>query len=111
MTKEEIIEAVKALNVRLTWHSYIDVPATRCFATWDIPQKSFDGADLVAWLVYFPLRITFFYREEKRDADFELEKSFESSVREAGRFTAESGYDSDRNLFYTQYEFNLTEEF
>lgn len=111
MTKDEILAAAKALDVRLTWHSYIDVPAAHCFATWDIPSKSFNGADLIAWMVQYPLRVTFFYREEKQEEDFELEKQFEDAVRNTGEFTAESGYDSDRNLFYTQYEFNLTEEF
>ena len=109
MTFEEILEAAKAVTKRMEWHSFRAVPGDHCFGTYNIPKKNFDGADKMAFYKHFPLDITFFYREGKLKSDFESEETFEQAVREAGEYSCVSGYDSEHNLFYTQYTFELTE--
>lgn len=109
MTKENILQIVKDLGLRLEWHSYRAVPSGHSFAVYNIPNKSFDGADEMAFQRHFPLNVTFFYREKKEDKDFLLEKSFENAVRAAGSYSCVSGYDEQGDLFYTQYTFELNE--
>lgn len=110
MNIKEILNIVAELGIKLEWHSYRAVPNLHRFAVWNIPNKSFYGADGMAFFVRCPLQITFFYRESKSDADFTLEAKFESAVREMGEYSCTSDYDSANNLFYTQYTFNIDEE-
>lgn len=109
MTREEILEAVKALGFRLEWHSFRAVPSTHSFATWNIPSKDFGGADMMAFICRYPLNVTFFYRESKTPEDFKKESKFEKAVRAVGDFSCVMDYDSSEGLFYTQYTFNLND--
>lgn len=107
MTKEEILQAA---GTELQWHSYRAVPGSHFFGTYDISEKKFDGADLRAFYVHYVLDVTFFYRESKRPEDFAREKKFEIAVADCGEFSCSMGYDSNNDLFYTQYHFDITEE-
>lgn len=109
-TLNDILDIVRSFKVRLEWHSYRAVPSAHCFATWNIPRSEFDGADEMVFQKHYPLEVTFFYRENKTEGDFSLENKFEQAVREAGDFTAVYDYDSERDLFYTQYVFRFTED-
>ena len=94
-------------GVRTEWHSYIDLPSAHCFATWNIPSKTFTGDDLCARMREYPLEITFFYREQKKTADFTLEYEFENAMAEMSEYSCTTGYDSGNRLFYTQYRFDF----
>ena len=109
MSKDEILQAVKDLGLRLEWHSYRALPSGHSFAVYDIPSKTFDGADEMAFQRHFPMTVTFFFRETKNEKDFLLESKFENAVRAAGSYSCTSGYDEQGDLFYTQYNFNLSE--
>lgn len=110
MTKRQIIAAAEKLIGRLQWHSFRAVPNARVFGTYDIGGKRFDGADLIAFFSHYTLDITFFYKGNKSQSDFELEKQFENAVREHGEFSCDTGYDSTNDLFYIQYHFDIDEE-
>lgn len=110
MSKEEILQIIKDLGLRLEWHSYRAVPGGHSFAVWNIPSKSFDGADEMAFYRHFTLTATFFYRGTKNEKDFLLEERFENAVRAAGAYSCISGYDEQGDLFYTQYTFELIED-
>lgn len=109
MNKEDILQVIRNLGLRLEWHSYRAVPSGHRFAVWNIPNKNFDGADEMAFQRHFPLTVTFFYREKKDEKDFLLESQFENAVRAVGTFSCSSDYDEQNDLFYTQYNFNLSE--
>ncbi len=109
MNTADILASVKELGLGLEWHSYRAVPNAHSFATYDIPNKTFDGADEMAFMRHYPLNVTFFYRDTKTAKDFENEKIFESAVRPMGNFTSVSDYDSSNGLFFTQYTFNMNE--
>lgn len=110
MTKEEILKAAEDIFGELQWHSFRAVPSRRFFGTYNIPEKKFDGADLCAFYVHCTLDVTFFYKENKRPEDFEREKKFENSVRRCGEYSCDLGYDSENNLFFTQYHFDICDE-
>ncbi|MCM1579641.1 MAG: hypothetical protein NC078_12680 [Ruminococcus sp.] len=111
MTKEEILKAAEdILGEPLQWHSYRAVPSRRVFGTYNVSGKKFDGADLRAFYVHYVLDVVFFYKENKRTEDFEREKKFENAVLDCGEFSCDMGYDSENNLFYTQYHFDIDEE-
>ena len=109
MSTEDILKVIKSLGLGLEWHSYRAVPNAHAFATWNIPNKTFDGADEMTFMRQYPLNVTFFYRENKTAKDFETEKAFENAVRPMGSFTSASDYDSSNGLFYTQYTFEMDE--
>ena len=109
MNTEDILKIIKSLGLGLEWHSDRAVPNAHSFATYDIPNKTFDGADEMAFMRHYTLNVTFFYRDTKTAKDFENEKAFENAVRPMGSFTSTSDYDSSNGLFYTQYTFEINE--
>lgn len=109
ITKEEILQAVSELKMPKTWHSWLKLPEGHSFATWDIPEENFDGSDESAEYKRLTMRVTLFFRGNKEAADFETENRLEEQFRPAGRFSKVTGFDSDNNLFYTQYSFELCE--
>lgn len=111
MNRNEIIDTVAQLvgKGNITYHSFINIPAAHCFATWFVPSVSFDGADLMASEKNITLEIHFFYKKFYSEADIQHEEDFEDAVRECGRFTKSCGYDNSNELFFTTYTFNLHE--
>lgn len=110
--KETVLNALDEMKIRHTWHSFKDVPNTHCFATYDIPERRFFGSDDVVFFCESKMFVTFFFRGDKTDSDFETEEKFERAVIESknGDFTSSSGYDSDNKLFFTTYNMEFTEQ-
>ena len=106
-TVKDILDKITEMGIRRQWHSYVDVPSSHCFATWNIPSKKISGADFRAYMKEYTLEVVFFYREQKKTSDFEIEYSFENEMKPMGEFTCSTGYDSDNKLFYTQYNFDF----
>lgn len=111
MMKSDIIDIVNGyVGVKnVAYHSFINIPAAHCFATWFVPSVSFDGADLMASEKNIVLEIHFFYKKYYSDADIQQEEDFEEAVKKCGRFQKSCGYDNNNELFFTTYTFSLHE--
>ena len=106
----EIVGKVQALKVKSAWHSFRNIPDDHCYATYFVPQMSFDGSDERAEYYDYPVQVALFFRGYfDPSTDGATEQSFEESVREYGRFTKTSGYDAANDQFYTMYNFRFKE--
>lgn len=98
--------ALEALGIPYTWHSYIAVPPSHCFATYDTPSVRWEGGDDIAPVRFTSVQAVIFYSASKTAEDFQTEERFEAAVMCCEGFRKRSGYDSTNNLFYSEYTFN-----
>ena len=109
---DQIRDILDSLNIPHQWHSFLTVPnSVRRFATYYIPSMSFDGDDLRAQYFDYTLDVHIFTRKYFKDEDMEWEEGLEELFRDYGRFTKNSGYDSENELFISTYHFNFKEFF
>lgn len=108
----EIRDKLTSLGIKAAWHSYKNIPDDHCYATYFVPQMSFDGSDERAEYYDYSVQAALFFRSFYDPAeDGAIEEAFEQSVREYAKFTRTSGYDADHDQFYTLYSFSFKEFF
>lgn len=90
-------------KVPVAWHSFIQIPTSHCFGTYNIPQSVFDGADEYAMYKEETIELSLFYRGSKTESDFGIEEELEQALRPCGQFLKKTGYDSNNELFYSTY--------
>lgn len=98
-----------AHKIESAWHSFIQLPNAHCFATYDIPESDFGGADLMVTERLDTVKLFLFYKGGKTADDFTLETELEGDLRPAAEYTKISGFDSDNGLFYSCYQFRTRE--
>lgn len=106
---ETIFDGLRTLDIPVEWHSFIELPKSHAFATYNFPDVEFDGGDDYAMHKWIKAEVHLFFKKAKTPEDFALEEKFENAVRTAGKYTRESGYDSENGLFISKYTFNYGE--
>ena len=107
---EELKTILTELKVPYRHHSWTTMPSAHRFATWFVPQMRFEGHDLRAEYYHYTVQISVFYRSFMDETDdFAFEESFEQACRDAGSWSKKSGYDNERDLFWSEYIFEFTE--
>lgn len=107
----DILKFFEENKIKYQYHSWMTIPSEHVFATYFVPSERFDGHDLYAEYCDYTLEIYFYFKGHKSNSDFVTENMFEESVRAAGRFTKNCGYDSAHDYFYTNYTFEFKEWF
>lgn len=106
---EELKAILTELKVPYRHHSWTTMPSAHRFGTYFVPETRFEGHDLRAEYFSYTAKIYIFYRKYMDDEDFTFEESFEQACRDAGHFTKKSGYDDERDLFWSEYVFAFQE--
>ena len=112
LTKQEILDtATRVFGKEPRWFAFLAMPKAHKCLTYREHDMEFFGADYYATRKNYDLELRVFYREDMLPEDRDMERAFESAVRNAGSFTKDTGYNADEKMFYTLYTFNVEEEF
>lgn len=108
---KELLDILTGLEIKHIRHSFTTMPADHRFATWFIPNMNFEGHDLRAEYYRYKVEIHLFFRKYMDDTDIAVEEEFEEQCRDAGSFVKFSGYDNEKDIFWSRYEFVFQESF
>ncbi len=104
---EDIKEILTELGLEYRYFKWSTIPQAHRFATYHVPAESFDGSDECVEYCDYKVVVYIWFHDFMNEDDAALLESFEQDVRGAGRYKKQSGYDSERELLYSRYEFDF----
>lgn len=105
---QEIKQILTDAGIEYRYHSWTTMPSDHVFATWFVPSEDFDGSDERAEYVRYTVEVYLYFRKYvSEDSDLELMEHLEQEFRGAAKYSKRSGYDSERDLFWSRYTFTF----
>ena len=96
LTEQDILNRAKdAFGKEPRWFAFLAMPKSHTVVTYREHDTDFFGADYYATRKNYDLEVRVFYREDMLPEDRVNELKFEDSVRNAGSFTKDTGYNAD----------------